>query len=54
MTGEETCVYCGSEEDLKEDPNLEDIWICAACRAKRDDHQAVIDHGFDDEEPKIE
>jgi hypothetical protein len=55
MTQEEACcVYCGSTEELKADPNLEDIWVCGPCLAKRDDHQSVIDFGFDDEEPAIE
>ena len=48
------CVYCGSKEDLVEDENLEEIWICGACLARRDAHQSAIDYGFDDEEPAVE
>ncbi len=51
---EKACVYCGELENLKPDPNLEEIWVCAACQARSDNHSAAIDHGYDDEEPKIE
>ncbi len=50
----EPCALCGSEIELQPDPNVDGIWVCAACLARRDDHQAAIDHGYDDEEPKIE
>ena len=51
---EEECALCGSDEDLVPDPNLEGIYICGACQARSDNHSAAIDHGYDDEEPKIE
>ena len=50
----EHCAICGSEKNLQPDPNLDEVWICEVCLARRDDHQAAIDHGYDDEEPRIE
>ena len=49
-----SCVYCGSEEELNADPNLEGIWVCQSCLDKRKAHQSAIDYGYDDEEPAIE
>ncbi len=51
---ENTCALCGASEDLSPDPNLEDVWICRACRERGEAHRKAIEHGYDDEEPKIE
>lgn len=48
---ERHCVYCGATEELVPDEELEEVWYCAPCLGRREEHQAVIDHGFDDEEP---
>jgi ribosomal protein L37AE/L43A len=48
------CAKCGETEYLVADPNMEGIWICRACLERDLRHQAVIDHGFDDEEPRVE
>jgi len=47
------CVYCGSTHDLEPAPELEEIWICARCWEKRQEHQSAIDYGYDDEDPKL-
>jgi hypothetical protein len=46
-----SCVYCGVTEDLVADEHLEEVWYCKPCFGRRDAHQEIIDHGFDDEEP---
>ncbi len=46
-----SCVYCGAEDDLTADEHLEEVWYCKPCLGRRDSHQKIIDHGFDDEEP---
>ena len=48
------CAKCWETENLVADPNMDGIWICRACLERDRRHQAVIDHGFDDEEPRVE
>lgn len=48
------CVYCGSTEDLVADEHLEELWYCRPCLKRRDEHQEIIDHGFEDEDPTFE
>jgi len=50
----EHCVFCGAEKDLVADEEMEEVWYCTDCLKKRDEHQEVIDYGFEDEEPQHE
>ena len=51
---EPSCARCGARGDLVPDPELEGIWYCRRCKSREDEHQAIIEHGYDDEEPQYE
>ncbi len=48
------CVYCGATGQLVPDTELEETWYCPACLGRHEEHQAIIDHGCEDEEPSHE
>ncbi len=51
---ERSCVYCGAPDELVADEHLDEVWYCKSCLKRRKAHQEIIDHGFDDEEPRYE
>ena len=51
---ERKCELCGATGDLICDPVFDYIWYCRSCLERDQGHQAAIDHGLDDEDPRIE
>ena len=43
------CMKCGTRENLRPDPNIEDMFFCEDCWEERAKFERVREMGFDDE-----
>jgi hypothetical protein len=48
------CVYCGAVADLVADEEIETLWYCRRCLARRDEHRDLIAGGCDADDPSYE
>ncbi len=47
--GTKNCMRCGTEENLRPDPNIEDIFFCRECWKEREILERAQQLGYDDE-----